>query len=435
MNILLKNIDILTCDDSNMLIKNGFIGIQNGIITFVSTSLEELNGFVPDKIIEGKNRIAMPGLVNSHTHCAMTLLRNSADDLALEDWLFKNIFPTEAKLTKEDIYWGTLLGIAEMIKSGTTTFADMYFHMEDVAKAVSEAGIRANLSISPIRFGSKDNYKLIDNSSASISYYNNWNNTSNGRIKVYLEVHSTYIFDEPSLKSAAALAKQLGTGIHIHLLETLNERENSIKKYGMNSAEICDACGIFDVPVFAAHCVHLSETDMDILKAKNVYVSHNPTSNLKLGSGIAPIPRFLEKGITVGLGTDGPASNNNLNMFEEMHLAALIHKGMNKNPELMNAEQTMRMATVNGAAAIGFENEVGVLKKGMKADIIILNTDKPHLSPSNNLVSAIVYAAQASDVETVIIDGNIVMEDRKLKTMDEEKIIFEVNAIAKRLFG
>lgn len=432
-NILIKNIDIITADKDNEFISNGQILISGGIIEFAGKG-EIPENLLPDKIIDGKNKLAMPGLINAHTHSGMTLLRNYANDLALEDWLYKKIFPAEARIEEEDIYWGTLLAIIEMIKSGTTCFADMYLHMDQTAKAVCESGIRANLSRSLLKFSSDDR-KPIDDSELCIKYHKDWHGRENGRLIVSLEVHSVYLFDLQSLKNAAELAKKLGIGIQIHILETVTERTESIKKYGMDSAEICAECGIFDVPTVAAHCVHMSENDYYILKSKNVSVAHNPTSNLKLGSGIANIPYMMKCGINVALGTDGTASNNNLNMFEEMHLAALIHKGYNMNPQLINAKQTINMATVNGAKAVGFGDSVGVIKNGMKADIIILDMDKPHLTPVNDPFSAVVYSAQASDVDTVIVDGRILMEGRRLINIDEELVKYKVREISKRLLN
>jgi len=432
-NILIKNIDIITADKDNEFISNGQILISGGIIEFAGKG-EIPENLLPDKIIDGKNKLAMPGLINAHTHSGMTLLRNYANDLALEDWLYKKIFPAEARIEEEDIYWGTLLAIIEMIKSGTTCFADMYLHMDQTAKAVCESGIRANLSRSLLKFSSDDR-KPIDDSELCIKYHKDWHGRENGRLIVSLEVHSVYLFDLQSLKNAAELAKKLGIGIQIHILETVTERTESIKKYGMDSAEICAECGIFDVPTVAAHCVHMSENDYYILKSKNVSVAHNPTSNLKLGSGIANIPYMMKCGINVALGTDGTASNNNLNMFEEMHLAALIHKGYNMNPQLINAKQTINMATVNGAKAVGFGDSVGVIKNGMKADIIILDMNKPHLTPVNDPFSAVVYSAQASDVDTVIVDGRILMEGRRLINIDEELVKYKVREISKRLLN
>ena len=433
MNILVKNIDVVTCDESNRVIKNTNIGIKENYIYFIGGDEEKLKEFKADKVIDGKNKLAMPGLINTHTHCGMTILRNYANDLPLEEWLFNNIIPTEAKLSEEDIYWGTMLGMAEMIKTGTTTFTDMYYHMDTVAKAVEETGMRANLSRNAFKFIGSDGEMVRNQVPVCVEYFKNWHNKANGRMKVYVEIHSVYLCDEAGLTESAQLAKELGTGIHIHLLETFNEREEGIKRYGADPAEVCLKAGVFDVPVIAAHCVHLSDSNYEILRSKGVNVAHNPTSNLKLGSGIANVPLMMKRGINVALGTDGAASNNNLDMFEEMHIAALIHKGVQRNPTLVTAEEALKMATVNGAKATGFAGEVGQIKEGFKADVILIDMDKAHISPVNDNISALVYCVQGSDVDTVIIDGNILMENRVLKTIDEEKVKSKVKEISRRV--
>jgi len=432
LDLLIKNVDIITIDDSDTVIKNGYIGIKDGRISLVSDSIPEHTGSKNE--INGRGKIAMPGLVNAHSHSAMTLMRNYADDIALETWLFDNIFPVEAKLTDKDVYWGTMLGIAEMLKSGVIAFADMYMFMDEVANAVTQTGIKANICKSPIQFFEDGELKRLDKSQGTIDYYNRYHNSADGRIKVFVEIHSTYMFNEKTLSNAAALAKQLNTGIHIHLLETVTEVESSKRDYGMTSVEICKKTGVLDVPVLAAHCVHMTDSDLEIMKAAGCSIAHNPTSNLKLGSGIARVPKMLEMGINVCLGTDGAASNNNLNMFEEMNLAALIHKGVAMDPQLMNANTVLKMGTCNGARALGF-NDSGMIKEGMKGDVILIDTDKPHFYPKNNPVSAITYSAQASDVDTVIIDGKIIMENRAFKSIDEERIKYEVNSLANRLLG
>lgn len=432
LDLLIKDVDIITMDDTNMVIKNGYIGIKDGKVSFVSNNLPE--DIISRDEIDGKGKIAMPGLVNAHSHSAMTLMRNYADDIGLETWLFDNIFPVEAKLTEKDVYWGTMLGIAEMLKSGVVAFADMYMFMDEVARAVTETGIKANICKSPIQFFDGGELKRLDKSQGTIDYYNKYHNSAEGRIKVFVEIHSTYMFNEKTLANAAALAKQLNTGIHIHLLETTTEVESSKRDYGMTSVEICKKTGVLDVPVLAAHCVHMTDSDLAIMKEMGCSISHNPTSNLKLGSGIARVPEMLDMGINVCLGTDGAASNNNLNMFEEMNLAALIHKGVAMNPQLMNANNVLKMGTCNGAKALGF-NDSGVIKEGMKGDVILIDTDKPHFYPKNNPISAIVYSAQASDVDTVIIDGNIIMKDRTFTSIDEEKIKYEVDALSNKLLA
>jgi len=431
-DLLIKNVDIITMDDKSMLIKDGYIGIKDGKISFVSESLPK--DIISKNEIDGKGKIAMPGLVNAHSHSAMTLMRNYADDIGLEAWLFDNIFPIEAKLTEKDVYWGTMFGIAEMLKSGVVAFADMYMFMDEVARAVTETGIKANICKSPIQFFEGGELKRLDKSQGTIDYYNRYHNSADGRIKVFVEIHSTYMFNEKTLSNAAALAKQLNTGIHIHLLETTTEVQSSKRDYGMTSVEICKKTGVLDVPVLAAHCVHMTDSDLEIMKAMGCSIVHNPTSNLKLGSGIANVPQMLDMGINVCLGTDGAASNNNLNMFEEMNLAALIHKGVAMDPQLMNANTVLKMGTCNGAKALGFDDS-GVIKVGMKGDVILIDTDKPHFYPKNNPVSAIIYSAQASDVDTVIVDGKIIMQDRTFKNIDEERIKYEVDALSNKLLG
>ncbi len=431
-DLLIKNVDIVTMDDLNTVIHNGFIGISDKKICLVSDKLPE--DVSSRQIINGKGRLAMPGLINAHTHSAMTLMRNYADDLPLDAWLFDNIFPIEAKLTDKDVYWGTMLGIAEMLKSGVTAFADMYMFMDEVARAVTETGIKANLCKSPVQFFEGGELKRLDISEGTIDYYKQYHNSADERIKVFVEIHSTYMFNERTLTIAADLAKQLNTGIHIHLLEATTEIESSNKDYGMTSVEICKKTGVLDVPVLAAHCVHLTDRDIEIMKEMGCDIVHNPTSNLKLGSGIARVPEMLDRGINVCLGTDGAASNNNLNMFEEMNLAALIHKGKAMNPQLMKAETVLKMGTRNGAKAIGF-HDTGSIVEGTKADIILVDTDKPHFYPKNNPLSTLVYSAQASDVDTVIVDGRLILQNRIFTEIDEEKIKYEVHGLSNRLLG
>ena len=411
---------------SEGFIRNVDVAIKDGRILSIDKSKD--GEFKADKVIDGRHKLVMPGLINTHTHSAMTILRNYADDLPLKEWLFDHIFPIEAKLTEEDVYWGTMLAIAEMIKSGTTTIADMYLFMDKVAQAVSETGMRAGISKGPLKFSN-----MQWDANSVVDYHKRWHNSANQKIKVHIEVHSVYMFNRQSLIDAAKLAKELNTGIFIHILETKNENQECIKKYGKGVVEICAETGIFDVPVIAAHCVHATGEDIKILKSYGVNVSHNPTSNLKLGSGIANVPEMLSQGVNVSLGTDGTASNNNLDMFEEINLAALIHKGTNLDSALINARQAILMATINGAKALGADNEIGSIRPGNKADLIVLDIDKPHFWPTNNPFSAIAYSAGGQDVSAVIIDGEILMDKGQLLAIDEEKIKFNVNEIWKSL--
>lgn len=424
MSILIQNANIVNWD---RVIKNTNVGIKDGIIDCIG----DCDASNYDEIIDAKNKVVMPGLVNSHTHAGMTIFRNLVSDIPLDDWLFNNIIPMEAKLTKEDIYWGTMLAIAEMIKGGTTTFADMYYHMDEVAKVVTETGIRANISKSILSM-QKGVSSIPKDLSLEREFFYKWNNSSNGRIKVYIEIHSAYMYDRKSLILASNFAKDLGTGIHIHVAETKSEQEMCYKKYNMDAVNILNECGVFDVPTLAAHCVHLSDDNINVLKEKHVSVSHNITSNLKLGSGIARIPDMLDKGINISLGTDGCASNDNLNLFEEMHLVALVHKGVLCDSTVLKAKDVLRMATICGAKALGFTN-LGTIKKGNTADIIIVDIDKIHNSPNGNYSLGLLYSAQASDVDTVIVDGKILMKNRELLTIDEELVKYNTNRIRDRL--
>lgn len=435
MNILIQNIDIVSPHLLDPSV--GYhIAIADGHIAKITQDLKELQDFTPHRIIDGQKKIAIPGLVNAHTHTPMTILRNMADDLALHDWLFNHIFPTEAKLTSEDIYWGSLLGIAEMIRSGTTAFADMYYFVDETAKAVATSGIRANLSLSAYSFKMENGEPCFqDNTKAFESFYQTWNGGADNRIGVSVLVHSPYIYHMQSMKDSADIAKQFGTGVHIHILETLKEREDTIKRYQKDGAMACLEAGIFDVPCMAAHCVHVSDENLDVFAQKKVSVLHNPTSNLKLGSGIARIPDMLKKGINVALGTDGTASNNNLDMFEEMHLAALIHKGVTQDPVVVNAREVLKMATQNGAMALGLEGKTGLLKEGYLADITIIDRDKIHYTPYKNPLSALSYSTQSLDVDTVIVQGKVLLHAGNFESIDVERARFEVEKIAKRIFG
>lgn len=423
MKILIKNAIIF--HENTEIIYNGAVSVLDDVILDIFFDESDIKGPY-DKTIDASGMILMPGLINAHTHSSMTLLRNHGGDLDLEQWLTQKIFPVEKQLTKTDIYYGTMLAGIEMIKSGTTAFADMYLAPDEMAEAVCELGLRANICQLPIDPEGSDISPVKE-------FFKSWDKSNNSRIKPYVLVHSAYLYGEKELIKSAGIAKELGTGIHTHLLETKTEYTQGIEKYGMDNAFEMDKCHIFDVPVIAAHCVHVTDDVINLLAARNVNVSHNPTSNLKLGSGIAPVKKMLDAGINVCLGTDGTASNNTLDMFEEMKLSALLQKGINQDATLMKATEVLRMATQNGAKALGFDYATGIIKKGAKADIILLDTMKSHLTPLNDPLEALVYCCKGSDVDTVIIDGRILMEKRELKYIDEEKIIYESNKIAKRI--
>lgn len=419
-DVLIKNIDIIT---PKGIIRNGCIVIHESKFDYVGETKQEVISASYKHVMDKKNRIAAPGLVNAHTHSPMVLLRNYANDFPVDKWLFDYIIPKEAEFTEEDIYWGAALAIAEMIQSGTTAFMDMYIHMDKVAQAVSETGIKACLSKDVITSQVRNNKAVMDKEGFK-AFYEKWHGYEN-RIRVNTEIHSVFLYDKYSLQQAAEVAKDFNTSIHIHILEGIHERKTSLDMHGMSPLEACLKYGILDVPVIAAHCVHLDESDMKLINEKEIIPIHCPSSNLLLGSGISPIPNLMKHDACITLGTDGAASNNNLNMFEEMHIASLIHKGIHKNSELIKAEYVLNMATIHGAKALGFDN-TGEIAEGKDADLILIDIDKPHLQPFRNHVSAMIYSVQGSDVDTTIANGKILMNNRELKTIDIEKVMANI---------
>jgi 5-methylthioadenosine/S-adenosylhomocysteine deaminase len=418
MKTLIRDVTVVTVNTRAEIIQNADVMIDDQIISYVGSHKEWMETF--DKVINGRGKLLSPGFVNAHGHAAMSLLRSYADDVPLMHWLEKRIWPVEARLKREDVYWGTMLAILEMVKGGTTTFTDMYFFMDQVAEAAQESGIRAVLSRGLVGIGEKAESGLEE----SQQFIKTWHGRGDGRISTMLGPHAPYTCPPDYLKRVITLQESLDVPIHIHLAETKDEVERIQSKYGVTPAVLVKNTGLFEKPVLAAHCVHLTEEDMDILKEYDVRVAHNPGSNLKLGSGIAPVPDLLRRNVTVGLGTDGAASNNNLDMMEEMRLAALLHKGSRMDPTAITATEALAMATREGAKAV-FLDDVGVVAKGMKADLIMLDLHRPHLTPQHNLVAHLVYATQPSDITMVMVDGKILLENGQLTTLDEEKIIFQ----------
>ena len=417
MNILIKNTNILTPTE---MIK-GSILIKDDIISEISVNISEEG---VDKVIDGTDKITLPGLINTHTHLSMDLFRGLADDLALDEWLNDHIWPMEANLNGWYCYIGALLGACEMIKSGTTTFCDMYFYMEDVAKAIAESGIRGVLSYGMIDFA--DAEKRENEFKENISLFENCNGMADGRIKVFLGPHSPYTCSKELLIRAREEADKYGMGIHIHVGETQKEVNDLLESTGMRPFEYLDSLGLLGPDVLAAHAVWLSDSEIEIIKEKGVKLSHNPCSNMKLASGISPVDKLLKEGVCVSLGTDGSSSNNNLDLFEEMKFASLLQKVDSLNPEALNALETLKMATINGAKALGLEDEIGSIEVGKKADLILIDTNAVNLTPdSTDLTSNIVYAANGANVDTTICNGQILMENRKVLSLDEEKILAE----------
>lgn len=430
MGYYIKNITVLTWDQGIKIIENANVRIIGNKIAYIGTENQDSSGY---NIIDGKGKVLMPGLVNAHTHIPMTLLRSYADDMALHTWLYEHVFPVEARLTPEDVYWGSKLALLEMIAGGTTCFADMYYFVDKIAEATAQAGLRGLLSRGLINGAALEDYSDDDRLNEAVSLFNEWDGAMDGRVRIALAPHAVYTCSPQYIKAIRDTAEKLNAYIHVHVDETVKEHNDCLQQYGKTPARHLYDIGLFDLPTIAAHCVHVTDGDMNLMKEKNVAFIHNPGSNLKLASGIAPVPDALNKGLNVALGTDGASSNNNLNMWEELNLAALIHKGARLDPMAVNAAGAFKMATVNGAEALGF-SKTGQIKEGFYADMIIIDATKPHYHPRHKLISNIAYSAQAADVETVFADGKMLYHKGEYKTLDKEKILFHVKKICKRLF-
>lgn len=417
--------------DNTILIKNALIlNPENDIegkkdLLIKNDLIDEIADEIPedkaDKIIDATDKILLPGLVNTHTHLSMTLFRGLADDLALDEWLNDNIWPVEANLNGYYCYIGALLGAVELIKSGTTTFSDMYFYMEDVAKAVDEAGLRAVLSYGMIDFGDEEKRKV--EIEENMNLFKNCNDTADGRIKVFFGPHSPYTASEELLKEVRRLADETGIGIHIHVSETQKEINDVSADKGLRPFEYLDSIGLLGPDVVCAHSVWLSDKEIEIIKEKDVKISHNPCSNMKLASGIAPVSKLLENDICVAIGTDGASSNNNLDLIEELKTASLLQKVATLDPKVLTSDEAVAMGTINGARALGLDDEIGTVEVGKKADLILIDTNCANMVPdSSNLSSNIIYAANGSNVDTTICNGQILMENKELTTLDEQEI-------------
>jgi len=401
-------------------IENGALAIKNGKIIFVGKHASA-NKIQAETKINAKKKIAMPGLINCHTHVPMTLFRGIAEDQPLETWLKDIIWPLEAKLKSEDVHVGALLGCLEMIKNGTTCFADMYFHEDMVAKAVDKSGLRGVLAEGIIEAGNKTLGEKMLNE--SINFAEKFRGYANDRVTTFLGPHAAYSCSPELLTKIKHKSLELNVGIHIHLAESKEMFREFEKKYGSSEVEFLDKIDFFRGQVLAAHCVNLSGEDMQILSKRGVNVAYVPVANMKLGVGSAKIKNLTDLSVNVSLGTDGPASNNTLDMFETMKIATLLQKLVYLNPKILPVYEVLRMATLNGAKALRLEKTIGSLEVGKKADMILVDLSKPHLKPLHSIYANIVYSAHGSDVDTVIVDGKILMENRHVKTLDEQAIM------------
>ncbi|HAX84029.1 MAG TPA: amidohydrolase [Ruminococcaceae bacterium] len=430
MKILFKNADILVKEDNFKVISNAYLAVDGDKISYVGTE-KPMGEF--DEIKDMSGKILMPGLINCHNHCPMVLLRGIGSDLPLQQWLFDTVFPIEDKLTAEEIEAGSKLALLEMISGGTVSFSDMYFEPETTIRAVAESGMKANITRPVQSFDPNETPEQSYRMKEAIELYDRYNNTFDGRVLIDFCIHAEYTCTETIARAFIEKVNERGGNLHIHLSETKKEHEECIQRYGKTPAEWFDSLGGFDSSAFAAHCVWLSESDMELFRRKGVSVVHNPTSNMKLASGFAPIQRMLDMGINVALGTDGASSNNNLDMFEEMHIASIIHNGYTLDATVMNADTVLNMATVNGARVQRREN-CGELKVGNKADIIAVSLDSPHMVPALDKKALLTYSAQSSDVCMTMADGKVLYENGEYKTLDKEKIYFDINRAVEKLY-
>ena len=427
MKKLIYNCYVLDMVGSSPNIRKADILINNNIIEKVEENIE-----ISDKDAEkinAKGMLIMPGLVNTHSHAAMSIFRGYKDDRMLMDWLENAIFPVEDKLEPDDIYWNAYLSCLEMIKSGTTTCNDMYFGMDKTIEAMNETGIRGVVSWCI----TDDSIK--DKPEKTREFVKKYNKDKNSRIRVLVSAHAPYTCKPETIKLCVDLAKELKTGLHIHLSETLDESRIVKERYGKTSTEYLADLDAFDVPIVLAHGIYITDSDMKLMKKKNMRggISHNPISNCKLSSGICDVVKLRKNGFNVGLGTDGIGSTTTLDMFEEMKTAAYLQKVSKLNPTVISAYEILQMATIEGARVLGMEDEIGTIEPGKKADLIFIKTDKIHLQPENDVCTNIVYSANGSDVEVVMIDGKIIMQHRKMTNLDEKEVIRHVKKIAKRL--
>lgn len=425
-NTLIQHADVITLDAQGRVLYDADVAISGGVIAAVGQAPES---FQPDETVSAAGHIVMPGLFNAHTHSAMTLVRGYAEDLPLDRWFNERIWQVESALTPEDVYWGAALAAVEMIRGGTVGFADHYFFMDRVAQVVAESGLRANLAW--CAFG-RDEGEIGADLAGIVRFVEEWQDAAEGRIKTSLGPHSPYMCSPQFLARSAAVAERLGVGIHIHVAESAAQVARSQLEHGLTPVELLARNGVFDVPVLAAHCIYLEEADREILAAHEATVVQCPVCHMKLGMGVTGVPALQASGVNVALGTDGPASNNVLDMLQESRQAALMQKLSAQDPTVLAGDAVLRMATQNGARALGFSLS-GELAPGHAADLVFLDASSPRLRPRHDLVANVLYAAGPGEVSDVMVAGRWVMRARQLLTLDEKRILDEAERRAFRL--
>jgi 5-methylthioadenosine/S-adenosylhomocysteine deaminase len=424
---------VVTMDDADTVIAAGAVAVDDGLIIAIGTADEIYARYTADGNLDGSNRIVVPGLINGHSHAAMTLLRGVADDLDLMDWLQNYIFPAEVEFVDDEfVRIGTELACWEMIRGGTTTFVDMYYYPDMIAQVVEQCGLRAYISATVIDQRSPDAESAADSLVKGQSFVDAWQGRNN-RITPIWGPHASYTLNAEQLADTRAAANAADIPISIHLSESPFEVEYSKQTYGTTSIELMESIGFFDGPTIGAHVVWPTENEIRILAERQVGVIHNPTSNMKISSGISPVVEMLEAGVRVGLGTDGAASNNDLDMWEEMRLAAFLQKVDTMDPKALSASTVLRMATSGGAEAIGLDDSVGSLEIGKRADLIQVSFDDVHFVPTYDVISHLVYVADEQDVASVTVDGRLLMRDGEMLTIDTDRVRREANALATRI--
>jgi 5-methylthioadenosine/S-adenosylhomocysteine deaminase len=434
LSLLLENVSwLVTQNPAREVLRNMSVRVEDGIIAEIGTRVTEKI----DQTIDCRGKIVLPGLINTHTHLSMTMFRGYADDMKLEEWLQSKIWPLELKLTSEICRYGALLGCLEMIGTGTTTFVDMYYFMEEVAKAVVASGLRAHLSYGVFGAeGSALEQKSKESTRGFIKFLKELNNP---RIKLAIGPHAPYSCSPELLMWAKEMANKENAILHTHVAETRSEQTQVYKERGMREMEYLEKLGFLCPNLLAAHCVWLTKSEVSLLAKRGVKVSHCPVSNMKLASGgVAPVPEMLASGVTVSLGTDGAASNNSLDMFESMKMCALAHKAHRWDAAVLPAQQILDLATIEGARALGMDDKLGSIETGKQADLIVINTRAPSLLPlhgASTIISNLVYSAKGANVDTTIVDGKVIMKNREFQTLEENEIYEKAQENALALTG
>ena len=429
MNILIKNVKLLA--EYGFERRSVYVLVKDSRIAYVGEKEPEEKA---DRVIDGRGNLLLPGFYNTHCHAAMTVFRGYGEDLPLDRWLNERIFPAEDRLTSRAAYFGSLLAASEMIAGGVVSFSDMYMFQNDVAQAVVESGMKANLSRCVVSFADMEDPRADSRFTEARKLVSDLHGAEDGRILVDMSLHAEYTNTEQMFRAVAEYAKEQSLAIQVHVSETKKEHEEAMtRRGGRTPIELCLDTGILESPTIASHCVWVSENDMDIMRAKGVFVSHNPKSNLKLGSGVMDLGRMLDKGIHVTLGTDGAASNNDLDILSELQTAAILHKGVNLDPERTRADKMIALATSEAALAQG-RPDCGKVKEGYRADLVLWDLNALHNIPSYEYEATIAYSAKSSDVLLTMVDGKVLYENGEYKTIDVEKLKYEAKELIEHYF-